>query len=213
MMTTAVLQVDPGHPDPEAIHTAAEAIRRGQLVAFPTETVYGLAADAFDADAVARVFEVKGRPAKNPLPVQVASEDDIPRVAVNVPQVARDLIRRFMPGPLTIVLRASPDLPEKVTAGMGTVGIRIPDHPVALQLLRACSAPIVAPSANPSGEPPPTSAEEVLAYLDGRIEYILDAGPTKLKIASTVVDMTCSTPRILRHGTISDEELAPFLNR
>ena len=213
MMTTAVLQVDSGQPDPDTIHTAAKAIRRGALVAFPTETVYGLAADAFNADAVARVYEVKGRPANNPLPVQVASEDDIVGVAVDIPEVAWELIRRFMPGPLTIVLRASPDLPGMVTAGTGTVGVRIPDHPVARQLLRACSTPIVAPSANPSGESPPTTADEVLAYLDGRVEYILDAGATELKIASTVVDMTCAPPRILRHGTISDEDLAPFLNR
>ena len=211
-METVVLRVHPAVPDPEAIRRAAQAIRRGELVAFPTETVYGLAAAAFDADAVARVFEVKGRPANNPLPVQVGSADDISGVAVDIPDAAWELIRRFMPGPLTIVLRASPDLPETVTAGTGTVGVRIPNHPVALALIRAAGRPIVAPSANPSGEPPPTSAEEVLAYLDGRIEYILDAGPTQLKVASTVVDLTCAPPRILRHGAIGDEDLAPFLN-
>lgn len=212
-MATVVLRVQPAVPDPEAIHKAAEAIRRGELVAFPTETVYGLAADAFNADAVARVYEVKGRPANNPLPVQVASQDDITRVAVDIPQVAWELIRRFMPGPLTIVLRASPYLPDVVTAGTGTVGVRIPDHAVALELILAAGRPIVAPSANPSGEVAPTSADEVLAYLSGRIEYILDAGPTQLKVASTVVDLTSRPPRILRHGAISDEDLAPFLNR
>lgn len=212
-METVVLRVQPAVPAPETIRAAAEAIRRGELVAFPTETVYGLAADAFNADAVARVCEVKGRPANNPLPVQVASQDDITRVAVDIPDVAWELIRRFMPGPLTIVLRASPDLPQMVTAGTGTVGVRIPDHPVALALIRAAGTAIVAPSANPSGEPPPTSTKEVLMYLDGRIEYVLDADPTQLKVASTVLDLTCSPPRILRHGAISDEDLAPFLNR
>lgn len=212
-METTILRVDAGNPDTEVVRTAAEAIRRGELVAFPTETVYGLAADALNPKTVARVFEVKGRPANNPLPVQVASERDIPRVAADIPEVAAELIRRFMPGPLTIVLRASPDLSDLVTAGTGTVGIRIPDHPVALDLLRLAGTPIVAPSANPSGEPPPTSAEEVLAYLGGRIEYILDAGPSRLKVASTVVDLTSTPPRILRHGAISDEVLATLLSR
>lgn len=212
-MKTVILRVDANSPDKSAIDAAAQAIRRGALVAFPTETVYGLAADALNPEAVARVFEVKGRPANNPLPVQVASERDIPQVAVDIPCVAAELIRRFMPGPLTIVLRASPDVPDLVTAGTGTVGVRIPDHPVALELLRSAAIPIVAPSANPSGEPPPTSAEEVLAYLGGRIEYLLDAGPSQIRIASTVVDLTSTPPRILRHGAISDEELAPFLER
>jgi L-threonylcarbamoyladenylate synthase len=134
-------------------------------------------------------------------------------IPIDIPEIARELIRRFMPGPLTIILRASPDLPELVTAGTGTVGIRIPDHPVALELLRAAETPIVAPSANPSGEPAPSSADEVLAYLGGRIEYILDSGPSQLKVASTVVDLTSTPPQILRHGAISDEELAPFISR
>lgn len=212
-MDTVILRLNAGNPDPDAIETAAEAIRRGELVAFPTETVYGLAADALNSEAVARVFEVKGRPSNNPLPVQVAAEDDIVRVAMDIPEVARELIRRFMPGPLTIVLRASPDLPDLVTAGTGTVGVRIPDHPVALALLRACAVPIVAPSANPSGEPPPSTAGEVLAYLGGRIECILDAGPSRLKIASTVIDLTSTPPRILRHGAVSEGDLAPYTNR
>ena len=197
----------------EAIRTAAEAIRRGELVAFPTETVYGLAADALDRRAVARVFEVKGRPADNPLPVQVASERDIPRVAADVPEIAAEMIRRFMPGPLTIVLRARAEVPDLVTAGTGTVGIRIPDHPVALEFLRQVGTPVVAPSANPSGEPPPASADEVFACLGGRIEYILDAGPSRLRIASTVVDLTSMPPRILRHGAVPEEAIAELLNR
>ena len=206
-MRTIILRVDPEQPALEVIERAADAIKRGELVAFPTETVYGLAADAFNKKAVARVFEVKGRPANNPLPVQVASLDDVRRLAAENPDVAVRLMERHFPGPLTIVFRASDKVSEMITAGTGKVGIRMPDHPVALALIRAAGTPIVAPSANTSGEPPPTTADEVLAYLDGRIEMILDAGPTQLKISSTVVDVTESPPRILREGSITAEML------
>lgn len=191
----------------EAIERAGEVIREGGLVAFPTETVYGLAADVFNEQAVARVFEVKGRPANNPLPVQIASRDDLPRLVSEVPGIAERLMDEFWPGPLTLVLRASHEVPEVVTAGTGKIGIRTPDHPVALALIRAAGTPVVAPSANTSGQPPPTTAEEVLKYLDGKVELILDAGPTRLKVASTVVDVTESPRRILRLGSISEEEL------
>lgn len=211
-METIVLCVDPKNPDPDTIRQGAEAIRRGELVAFATETVYGLAADAFNRDAVARVYEVKDRRANNPLPVQVASADGISKVAVDVSDVALRLIRHFMPGPLTIVLMASPGLPKLVTAGTGRVGVRIPDHRAAIEFIKAADTPIVAPSANPSAQPPPTTAEEVLAYLSGKIELVLDAGPTYLKIASTVVDLTEMPPRILRRGSIGEKALAPYLN-
>ena len=193
--------------DCQTIERAGEIIREGGLVAFPTETVYGLAGDAFNQQAVARVFEVKGRPANNPLPVQIASKDDLPRLVSEIPPVAKSLMEKFWPGPLTLVLQASPEMPELVTAGTGKVGIRMPDHPVALALIRAAGTPIVAPSANISGEPPPTTAQEVLEYLDGKIELILDAGPTRLKVSSTVVDITQTPPRILREGSISEAEL------
>jgi L-threonylcarbamoyladenylate synthase len=206
-MKTIVLKVNPEQPAPGVIESAAEAIRRGELVAFPTETVYGLAADAFNEKAVARVFEVKERPANNPLPVQIASLDGVPRLAAEIPDAALRLMDTYFPGPLTIVFRASGEVSELITAGTGKVGIRMPDHPVALALILAAGTPIVAPSANTSGEPPPTTADEVFAYLDGRIEMILDAGPTQLKIASTVVDVTESPPRILREGSITAETL------
>jgi L-threonylcarbamoyladenylate synthase len=204
---TLVLRVDAENPDPKVMRRAGDSIRQGDLVAFPTETVYGLAADAFNEQAVKRVFEVKGRPADNPLPVQIASQDDVLTLAADVPDVARALMRAFLPGPLTVILRASGAVSEIITAGTGKVGIRMPDHPVALGLIRAAGTPIVAPSANTSGEPPPTTAQEVLAYLDGKIEILLDAGPTKLRIASTVVDVTESPPRILREGAITQEML------
>jgi len=193
--------------DCQSIERAGEIIREGGLVAFPTETVYGLAADVFNKQAVARVFEVKGRPANNPLPVQIASKDDLPRLVSEIPPVAKRLMEKFWPGPLTLVLQASPEMPELVTAGTGKIGIRMPDHPVALALIRAGGTPIVAPSANISGQPPPTTAQEVLEYLDGKIELILDVGPTRLKVSSTVVDITQTPPRILREGSISEAEL------
>lgn len=191
----------------EAIERAGEVIRGGGLVAFPTETVYGLAADVFNEQAVARVFEVKVRPANNPLPIQIASKDDLPRLVSEVPPIAERLMEEFWPGPLTLVMQASSDVSELVTAGTGKVGIRMPDHRIALALIRAAGTPMVAPSANTSGKPPPTTAGEVLKYLDGKIEIILDSGPTRLKVSSTVVDVTETPPRVLREGSISEEEL------
>ena len=193
--------------NPEAIERAGEIIRAGGLVAFPTETVYGLAANVFNEQAVARVFEVKGRRANNPLPVQIASRSDLPKLVSGIPSVAERLMEEFWPGPLTLVFSACPGVPKLVTAGTGKVGIRMPDHPVALALIRAAGTPIVAPSANSSGQPSPTTAKEVLEYLDGKIELILDTGPTRLKVSSTVVDVTESPPRVLRLGSISEEEL------
>ncbi len=204
---TQVLRVDAHNPDPAAIERAGDVIRHGGLVGFPTETVYGLAADALNEDAVCRVFDVKGRPASNPLPVQVARIEDVYQLASEVPEVAVRLMGKFFPGPLTVVLNAAPSVSEIITAGTGKIGIRMPDHPVALALIKAAGGPIVAPSANPSGEPPPITAEDVLAYFEGRIDLILDAGPSQIKVASTVVDVTQSPPRILREGVITREML------
>ena len=204
-METIVLKADL-----KAIERAGEVIRAGGLVAFPTETVYGLAADVFNEQAVARVFEVKGRPAYNPLPIQIASRDDLPRLVSEIPPIAEWLMDEFWPGPLTLVLPASADVQELVTVGTGKVGIRMPDHPVSLALIRS-AGPIVAPSANVSGQAPPTTAEEVLEYLNGKIELILDAGPTRLKVSSTVVDVTQTPPKILRVGSISEEALSEML--
>lgn len=211
-MNTLFIKVDPINPEPEIIAQAGEIIRNGGLVAFPTETVYGLAADAFNEAAVRRVFEVKGRPENKPLPVQVASHYNIDRLTSKIPDGVTILIDAYFPGPLTIILPASECLSKLVTAETGTVGIRMPDHPVALALLRAVGTPIVAPSANPSGEPSPTTAQEVYEYLNGSIDMVLDAGPSQLKTASTVVDMTSGKPRILRVGSISEDELITTLS-
>jgi L-threonylcarbamoyladenylate synthase len=195
-------------PDAEGIARAAALLRAGELVAFPTETVYGLGARADDARAVDRVFTAKGRPSDNPLIVHVPSVDALERVAGEVTPLARTLLDRFAPGPLTLVLRARPDLPRRVTAGLDTVAVRIPAHPVALMLLRALDLPLAAPSANRSTRPSPTTAAHVLADLDGLIAAVLDAGATDVGLESTVVDARGARPVVLREGAVTREDLA-----
>jgi L-threonylcarbamoyladenylate synthase len=187
---------------------AADLLVAGELVALPTETVYGLAARADDARAVERLYVAKGRPADNPLIVHVASTEDLARITTQVTPLAARLLARFAPGPLTIVLDAHPDVPRAVTAGLDTVAVRIPDHPVALAVLKRCGLPIAAPSANRSGRPSPTCAAHVLADLDGRIAAVVDAGPTRFGLESTVVDARGSTPIVLREGAVTREQLA-----
>ncbi|MHB0997951.1 MAG: L-threonylcarbamoyladenylate synthase [Armatimonadota bacterium] len=206
-METRILRVDPAYPDSVLIDEAGMAIRQGKLVGFPTETVYGLAADAFNLDAVARVFDVKGRPTDKPLPVQVADIDEVYRLTSDLPDYVRMLMDCFFPGPLTLVLKASSELSGMITAGTGKVGIRMPDHRVALAFIRSAGTPIVAPSANTSGFDPPTDAKMLLDDLGGKIEYIIDAGPTRIQTASTVVDVTEKPFRIIREGSITEEML------
>lgn len=186
---------------------AATYIKAGQVVAFPTETVYGLGADAFDRDAVQRIFEAKDRPSDNPLIVHVASAADVPRVAATVPPLAERLLKRFAPGPLTLILPRRPEVPLIVTAGLDTVGVRIPAHPVAHAFLNACETPVAAPSANPSGRPSPTSWEAVAAGLNGRIAAILKGGRADVGLESTVVDCTTTPPTILRAGAVTWADL------
>lgn len=202
-MGTPVLSVDAVHPDLAAIRRAAGVIRAGGLVAFPTETVYGLGANARDADAVGRIFAAKGRPATNPVIVHVADEAQVRRVAGSWPAAARKLAAKFWPGPLTLVLAKSPDVPDVVTAGGPTVAVRWPAHPVAAALIREAGVPVAAPSANRSTELSPTRAEHVLRSLDGRIDLILDGGPCACGIESTVVDVTGGAVRLLRPGPIT----------
>lgn len=193
--------------DEESLHRAAEVIRAGGLVAFPTETVYGLGANALDAAAVARIFAAKGRPPTNPVIVHVADRADVAQVAARWPEVAARLAERFWPGPLTLVVPKSAAVPDIVTAGGTTVAIRCPAHPVARALIQAAGVPLAAPSANRSTELSPTRAEHVLKSLKGRIAMILDGGPCPGGIESTVVDVTGDRPRILRPGLIT----APML--
>ena len=204
---TEVVRVDRAHPDPAAIARAAECLRRGGLVAFPTETVYGLGVHALDRAAVLRLFEAKQRPANDPLIVHVASLDLVTGLVTGVPAVARELASRFWPGPLTLVMRRAPDVPREVTAGLDTVAVRVPSHPVARALLEASKLPVAAPSANLFSRPSPTRADHVLEDLDGRIDMILDGGPTDVGVESTVIDLTGDIPTMLRPGAIGIEAL------
>jgi L-threonylcarbamoyladenylate synthase len=206
-MQTVVLRVDPEKPEAEAIAQAAAVLRRGGLVAFPTETVYGLGAHALDPSAVARIFAAKGRPAGNPLIVHVADQEQARQLAASWPDAATRLAQRFWPGPLTLVVARRPRVPDIVTAGGPTVGLRVPAHPVALALLRAAALPVAAPSANLSSQLSATRAEHVLRGLAGRVDLVLDAGSTPGGLESTVVDVTMVPPVLLRPGLITLGEL------
>lgn len=199
---------DPQHPDAGILARAADALRRGELVAFPTETVYGLGAHALDDAAVARIFAAKGRPAYNPLIVHVADVAAARALAADWPPMAQALAERFWPGPLTLVVPRGPGIPDRVTAGRDSVALRIPDHPVALALLRACGVPLAAPSANRFTELSPTTAQHVARTLGHRVAMVLDGGPTQVGIESTVVDCTGPQAVLLRPGMISREQLA-----
>ena len=188
------------------IAAAARCLREGGLVAFPTETFYGLGADALDPAAVARVFHAKGRPADKPLLVLVDSLAMAGEVVAGIPARARRLMARYWPGPLTLILPAAARLPPALTAGTGTIGVRIPGHPVALALVRAAGRPITAPSANPHGAASPRTAAEVLAGLGDAVDLVLDAGPTPGGLPSTLLDLTAAVPRVLRAGAV---RLAP----
>jgi L-threonylcarbamoyladenylate synthase len=190
---------------------AAQCLRDGGLVAFPTETVYGLGAHALDRAAVQRVFEAKGRPSTDPLIVHVASTQDVHLLVRSWPEAAARLAARFWPGPLTMVLPKTDVVPDEVTAGLRSVAVRVPVHPVARALLTAAAIPVAAPSANLFSRPSPTTAAHVLADLDGRVDVVLDAGPTPVGVESTVIDLTGSAPRILRPGGTTPEDLAAVL--
>jgi L-threonylcarbamoyladenylate synthase len=190
--------------DPASIEKAAALIRSGQLVAFPTETVYGLGANGLDGQAALRIFEAKGRPADNPLILHIAHLDQVlPLIDGPLPIKARVLADAFWPGPLTMVLPKSNLVPSEVTAGLDTVAIRMPSHPAALELIERAGVPVAAPSANRSGRPSPTRAEHVLEDMDGRIDMVLDGGPCQVGLESTVVDMTGEIPRVLRPGGVT----------
>jgi len=194
-----------------AIREAAEALVRGRLVAFPTETVYGLGARADRAEAVLRIFAAKGRPSGNPLIVHVADREAARALASEWPDAAEALGRAFWPGPLTLVVRREPrSIVDEACAGGATVGVRVPAHPVALELLRIAGVPVAAPSANRSTTISPTTAEHVLKTLEGRVDVVLDAGPTGFGIESTIVDVTRVPMRLLRHGAIPLADIARF---
>ena len=194
--------------DDASIRRAAALLRAGELVAFPTETVYGLGADALNGEAAARIFAAKGRPADNPLIAHIAGESGLAGLIAGEPcACARKLMRAFWPGPMTLIFPKSPRVPREVTAGLDTVAVRMPSHPVARALISAAQTPIAAPSANRSGRPSPTTAAHVLEDMEGRIPLILDGGPCEVGLESTVVDVTGARPRILRPGGVTLEML------
>ena len=187
--------MDPQRPDPQGIREAAGVLRRGGLVAFPTETVYGLGANLQDPQAIQELYRVKRRPFEKKVTLHVAQKNAVESAGVRVTDLARRLIDRFWPGPLTLILSR---------ADGSSIGFRMPDHPVALALIREAQVPVVAPSANLSGQPPPRSAESIVRDFSREIDLILDAGPTPLGMESTVLDLSGPTPKILRRGALGD---------
>lgn len=192
---------------------AGEIIKAGGLVAFPTETVYGLGGDALNADASKKIYAAKGRPSDNPLIVHIADIEDLDGIVSYIPDAARILAEKFWPGPLTMVFKKSETVPESTTGGLDTVAVRMPDHPIALRFIKASGGYIAAPSANISGRPSPTTGKHVLDDMDGRIEMILDGGPCGIGLESTIVDVTEEIPMILRPGYISIQMVRDVLGR
>ncbi len=193
--------------DDKSLQDAAALLRAGEVVAFPTETVYGLGANALNADAVRRIFAAKNRPADNPLIVHVAEPSQLDDLCI-VTETAKKLIAAYWPGPLTLLLKKKAIIPDVVTAGLDSVGVRMPSHPVAHEMLRVCGLPIAAPSANLSTRPSPTTAAHVLEDMNGRIPMILDGGACQVGVESTVLDLTGDSPVILRPGAVTPEMIA-----
>ena len=195
----------------ETAEIAANFIKNGELVAIPTETVYGLGANGLDENAVIKIFEAKGRPQDNPLILHIAGADQIEKFAHHIPQAAYDLAEKFWPGPLTLILPAKEFIPKRTTGGLDTVGLRCPDCDITREIIRLSGVPIAAPSANISGKPSTTTAEHVRHDHDGRIDAIVDGGPCRVGVESTIVDLTEERPRLLRPGGITPEQLLEVL--
>jgi len=206
-MNTKILKINPEKIDLNKIKLAAEEIKKGNLVAFPTETVYGLGADAYNKEAVAKIFKVKGRPFNDPLIVHIAEIEELHRLSKRVPAMALQLAKTFWPGPLTLVLKKSELVSDIITASLDTVAVRMPDDNIALNLIRIAQTPIVAPSANLFGRPSPTNAQHVEDDLGGKIEMIIDGGKTRVGVESTVLDVTVKPVQVLRAGGVSVEQL------
>lgn len=210
-MQTRVVKIDPSNIDENAMGEAAELIASGELVAFPTETVYGLGADALHPEASKKIYAAKGRPSDNPLIVHICKFEELESIAKLVPPQARKLADAFWPGPLTMIVWKNDKVPYETTGGMDTVAIRMPNHPIALKLIEQSGCLIAAPSANTSGKPSPTEAAHVALDLDGKIPMILDGGPVGIGIESTIIDLTEDMPMILRPGYITQQMLEDVL--
>ena len=198
-------------PTKENIEAAAKIIRDGGLLAIPTETVYGLGADALNEDAVLRIFLAKGRPQDNPLIIHVPDSSWLERYCENVPPEAYALAEKFWPGPLTMILPRKPIVPLRTTGGLETVGVRCPNHPITRAVIAAADVPIAAPSGNTSGRPSPTCIADMIEDMDGRIEGMFDGGPCAVGVESTIIDLTCTPPRLLRPGGLPLEALEAVL--
>lgn len=210
-MKTKKVKIDKDNVDRSLINEAASLIKEGRLVAFPTETVYGLGANGLDESAVQKIFNAKGRPQDNPLILHVYNIEQIKPLVKEVPAIAYECMKRFWPGPLTILFKRSELVPNIITAGLDTVAIRMPNHTIALELIKEANVPIAAPSANLSGKPSPTSAIHVIEDLDGKVDMIIDGGNTGIGLESTVLDLSGDVPIILRPGGITIEDLIEFI--
>ena len=212
-MKTDIIQIDPNRIDEDAMEGAGALIAAGELVAFPTETVYGLGGDALRPEAAAKIYAAKGRPSDNPLIVHIAEFQDLARVAREIPEDAKKLSDAFWPGPLTMIVWKSEAVPDATTGGMDTVAVRMPNHPVALDLIRRSGCLIAAPSANTSGRPSPTLASHVEEDLSGKIAMIVDGGEVGIGIESTIIDLTEEVPMVLRPGYITPQMLSEVLGK
>ncbi|QLH08223.1 L-threonylcarbamoyladenylate synthase [Candidatus Nitrosotenuis sp. DW1] len=210
-MQTKILKVNNTKPQISAIRQAARLIQKGEIVAFPTETVYGLGADALNPLAVKKVFEAKGRPADNPLIIHIHDKKDLKKLARDMPKITEKITEKFWPGPLTIVLKKSKTVPKITTGGLDTVAIRMPKNKIASLLIKESGVPLAAPSANFFGRPSPTLAKHVSEDLSGRISMILDGGKTRIGIESTVIDLTSKTPMLLRPGGVTLEQIEEII--
>ena len=210
---TEMIKIDPGKIDTDAIERAGEILKKGGLVAFPTETVYGLGGDATNPEASHKIYSAKGRPSDNPLIVHITNMNALEEMVEEVPQTARLLAERFWPGPLTMIFRKNEKIPYETTGGMDTVAVRMPSDPIARALIDASTGYIAAPSANTSGRPSPTQAEHVAQDLSGKIDMIIDGGPVHIGLESTIIDLTEDVPMILRPGYITLEMMRGVLDQ
>ncbi|BCU71428.1 L-threonylcarbamoyladenylate synthase [Stygiolobus caldivivus] len=207
---TLILKIDPLNPEMDKIRQAAEVIKKGGTVAFPTETVYGLGANAYDGTACLKIFQAKNRPVDNPLIVHISDIEQLYEVASEIPDNVLELAQTVWPGPLTFVLKKTPKVPKEVTANLDTVAVRMPAHPIALQLIRESGVPIAAPSANLATKPSPTKPEDVIADMNGRVDVIIDGGHTFFGVESTIINVSINPPVLLRPGPFTVEELKKF---
>ena len=213
MNTKRVVIEDVKHPRDEELLEAAEILRAGGLVAFPTETVYGLGANALNEEAAKKIYAAKGRPSDNPLIAHISGENELRPLVSEIPEAGRKLMEAFWPGPLTIIFPKSEAVPYGTTGGLDTVAVRMPSDPVANRLIALAGVPVAAPSANTSGRPSPTTADHVWEDMSGKIEMILDGGPVGIGVESTIVDVTGEVPMLLRPGAITMEMLEELLGR